>query len=286
MRLGNRLFLFVALAGCLSGCAALGTPTNTANWSPDQAVLSYADIAGSQITIHNIRNCDYRTTEDYEVRHYDRRIDLSQVQSVDFIVVPFAEIPSLAHTMLSFGVDDGTQIALSVEVRKRVGDTYQPVLAMLPMYEIMYVIGDERDLVRLRSNYRMDGVYLYPTKATPEQAQQMFANVLRRANKLRDNPEFYNTITNNCTTNIRQHINELVPDRVPYGWDVLLPGHSDRLAYNLGLLDTTLSFEQAREQARVNYLAYLYRDSPDLSRHIREGQESTRLARQSAAGPR
>lgn len=286
MRLEFRLLLIVVLAGCLSGCAALGTPTNTANWSPDQAVLSYADIAGSQITIHNIRNCDYRTTEDYEVRHYDRRIDLSQVQSVDFIVVPFAEIPSLAHTMLSFGVDDGTQIALSVEVRKRVGDTYQPVLAMLPMYEIMYVIGDERDLVRLRSNYRMDGVYLYPTKATPEQAQQMFANVLRRANKLRDDPEFYNTITNNCTTNIRQHINELVPNRVPYGWDVLLPGHSDRLAYNLGLLDTTLSFEQTRERARVNYLAYLYRDSSDFSRHIREGQGATRLARQSAAAPR
>lgn len=256
-----------------SGCNAVPRASNGRNWSPDQAVLARADFRGSEVTVHNIRQCEYRTTEEYTVNYYDRTFDLRQVQNVDFIVVPFAESPSLAHTMLSFGLDDGTYVGISVEVRKREGDVYRPVLAMLPIYEIMYVIGDERDLIKLRTNYRMDEVFVYRTKATPRQAQQLFTNVMRRVNKLAVEPEFYNTITNNCTTNIRRHINELAPDRVQYDYRVLLPGYSDRLAYDLGLLDTELSFEETRQRARVNYLAYLHRDASDFSQRIREGFE-------------
>lgn len=257
----------------LAGCSTLQVASNTRNWSPDQAVLATADFVGDEITVHNIRYCTYRTTSDYSVDYYDRTIQLHSVQNVDFIVVPFAESPSLAHTMLSFGLDDGTYVAVSVEVRKREGDQYRPVLAMLPLYEIMYVVGDERDLIKLRTNYRMDEVFVYRTRATPRQAQQLFVNVMRRVNKLAQEPEYYNTITNNCTTNIRRHINELAPDRVKYDYRVLLPGYSDRLAYDLGLLDTELTFEETRQRARVNYLAYLHRDSPDFSREIRAGLE-------------
>ncbi len=261
----------LSLAGCATLNPTLNPIAQERPWSPDQAVLAEADFHGSEVTVKNIRQCTYQTATEYTVDHYDRAISLESVRNVDFIVVPFAEMPSLAHTMLSFGLDDGTYIAVSVEVRKHVGDEYQPVLATLPVFEIMYVVGDERDLIKLRANYRLDGVYLYRTRATPRQAQELFVSVMKRVDKLAQEPEYYNTLTNNCTTNIRRHINELAPNRVGYDYRVLLPGYSDRLAYDLGLLDTDLSFEETRNRARVNYLAYLHRDSANFSQKIRQG---------------
>jgi hypothetical protein len=263
------VWLAMALVPPLSGCQALRLSSEKRPWSPDQAVLASAEIDGDEITVRNIRDCVYRTADDYTVRYYDRTIRLEEIQRVDFIVVPFAEMPSLAHTMLSFGLVDGSQIAVSVEVRKRVGDSYAPLLAMLPLYELMYVVGDERDLIALRTNHRLDEVYLYRTRATPQQAQSLFLDVMERVNKLAERPEYYNTLANNCTTNIRRHVMKLVPGGVPYDYRVLLPGYSDRLAYDLGLLETEASFEETRRRARVNYLANRYRHAPDFSARIR-----------------
>ena len=93
--------------------------------------------------------------------------------------------------------------------------------------------------------------------------------MIERANQLAEKPEFYNLITNNCTTNVARHINRISPNRVPYHWRVMLPGHSDRLAYDLGLLATDESFERTKLLARVNREAYIYRDDPDFSARIR-----------------
>lgn len=266
------LLALAALALACATSAAEAQLRGDLPWSPDQAVLPDADFHGDAITIQNIRNCEYRSTTDYTVRYYNRTIQFWQVQSVDFVVVPFKETPTLAHTMLSFGINDGSYIGVSIEIRKRQGDMYSPLLAALPMYDLMYVVGDERDLIRLRTNFRLDGVYVYPTIATPAAAQRLFVSMMRRVDKLAREPEFYNTVTNNCTTNIRRHINEISPRQIPYDYRVLLPGLSDRLAYDLGLINTTDSFEVARDKARVNYLANLYQDAPDFSQRIREGR--------------
>jgi hypothetical protein len=246
-------------------------PSNDRNWSADLAVLPRAEIRGESVTVRNIRNCTYRTTDDYTVNHYDKTFDLAKLDTVDFIIVPFQGMPSLAHTMLSFGFGGEDYLAVSVEIRREQGETYAPLKGMLQQFELIYVVGDERDLIGLRTNHRREDVYLYPARATRAQARALFLDVMRRVNQLADHPEFYDTLTNNCTTNIVQHVNRLKPQRVPYDYRVLLPGYSDRLAYELGLLDTDLSFEQARLRARVNYLAYLYRDSPDFSKKIRQG---------------
>jgi len=140
---------------------------------------------------------------------------------------------------------------------------------MLKQYELMYVVGDERDLIKLRTNYRKDDVYLYPVRATAEQRRTLFVSMLRRANALRERPEFYNTLTNTCTTNIVRHVNEISPRRVPLSFKVLLPGYSDQLAYDLGLIDTDLPFEQARQRYRVNARALQFADSARFSTLIR-----------------
>jgi len=264
-------------AGCKTP-AALHTlhspilPSNDRNWQASLAVLPEVEWHGDDILIHNVRNCDYTNENLYVVQHEDRRYRLSDVRTVDFIVVPFKESKDLAHTMVSFGFADGQYLGISVEARLEQGETYAPYLGALHQFELMYVVADERDLIPLRTEHRNVDVYVYPTTVTPEQAQQLFVNMLARVNKLTKDPEFYDLFTNNCTTNIVQHVNAIRPGRIPPSLAaVLLTGRSDRMAYDLGLLDKSKSktFEEARAAARVNGLAHQYLESPDFSQRIR-----------------
>lgn len=263
------MLLFSLALVATAGCGAL-RPSNTRNWSPDQAVLPYAEFRGETVRIFNVRNCDYRSTKDYDVHHYDRTYHLDDLTSVDFIVVPFRLSPALAHTMLSFGFAGQEHVAVSVEIRKEKGEEYAPLGGIANKFELMYVVGDERDLVGLRTNHRLDDVNIYRANASKEQVRVLFEDVFARVNDLHEKPEFYNTLTNNCTTNIRAHINRMAPGRIPYDYRVLLPGYSDKLAYELGLLAEDGSFERIHAHARVNELAYRYRDDPDFSQKIRQ----------------
>ena len=251
------------------GCTMFGPSNDHHNWSPDQVVLPRAEIHEPSVTVRNIRNCAYRSEQDFDVRYYDKTFDLGQLDSVYFIVVPFPETPRLAHTFVSFGFAGRDYLAVSAEVRKEKGQTYSPVDGLFNQYQIMYVVGDERDLIGLRANYRLNDVYLYRARATPQQVRTLFVDMMQRVNKLAEKPEFYNTLTNNCTTNIVAHVNRLSPHRVGFDYRVILPGYSDRLAYDLGLLDTELSFEATRERSRITREACLYRESPTFSQDIR-----------------
>ena len=227
--------------------------------------------------MHNIRDCRWRTLTDFTLAYYDKTFDLDRIRSVDFIVVPFNEMPSLAHTMLSFGFDDGEQLAVSVEIRSERGDEFSPIKGFLRQYGLIYVVASERDAIQRRVNCDLTDVFLYRSTATRQQAQKLFVSVMQRVDKLYREPEFYDTLTNNCTTNIRNEINQLHPGRVPYDFRVLLPGYSDELAYDLGLIKHDGSYQMTRDRARINYLAYKYRDDPAFSRKIREGASRSRL---------
>jgi hypothetical protein len=244
-------------------------PSNNREWTPDQTVLAEAEITGNTAKIHNIRNCRYRTIDDYDLDYYDKTFDLNKLKTVDFIVAPFNDIPGIAHTMISFGFGDQNYLVTSVEIRKEKGESYNPVKGFMRQYELIYVLGDERDLIPKYANHYRCEVYVYRSTATPEQARELFVDVMQRVNKLHDQPEFYDTLANNCTTNIRRHINHLKPDRVPYDYRVLLPGYSDSLAYDLGLIVPHGSFEETKQYAKVNYQAYLFREDPQFSQKIR-----------------
>jgi hypothetical protein len=258
--------LLVAAAAA-SGCR--GTPQD--EWAPNQAVLPAAEFQGNLVEIRNIRNTEYRTAEDYTVRHYDKTFDLDKLDSVDFIMVPFNEVPGGAHTFLSFGFDGKEYVAISVEVRRKQGQEFDPVEALFKQPEIMFVVGDERDLVQLRTIHWLSDVYMYRAQAPKEQMRTLFVNMLQHANRLTEKPEYYNLVTNNCTTNIMRHVNEVSPNRVPYTYQVLFPAYSDRLAYDLKLIKVDGDFERTRQEARINEVAYVHRDSPDFSSKIREG---------------
>jgi hypothetical protein len=246
-------------------------PTNERDWSPDQKVLARASIEGDRATIQNVRNFLYRTDHDFEARYETRSYDLRRLDSLWFVVERFGDAPAIAHTFLSFGFGD-EYVAISVEIRKERGEVYSPVKGLLRQYELMYVVADERDVLALRTNFRRDPVYLYPVRTTPEKMRRVFVEMLERANQLEARPEFYNSLTNNCTTNIVGHVNTIAPHSVPFSYKVVLPAYSDQLAYELRLIPTELPFETVRAAHRIDALAQSQPVGPDYSRIVRRGR--------------
>ncbi|MFO7644010.1 MAG: DUF4105 domain-containing protein [Desulfosarcina sp.] len=172
-------------------------PSNLRNWQPDVAVLPWAEIQENRVTVHNIRNVDYRTEAVYTVRHYDRSFDLGELRSLDLFLVYWGS-PSIAHTMLSFGFADGSFLCFSIETRKEVGEQYSAIKGFFKQFELTYVVADERDLVRLRTNYRIgEDVYLYRLKAPPSFARSVLLDYLREVNSLRERPEWYRAMLTN-----------------------------------------------------------------------------------------
>jgi hypothetical protein len=248
----------------------LMVPSNDRVWNVDQEVLPYATINQNLVLVYNIRDFTYASTTSFTPRYYDKTFDVNKITRAWYVVEPFSGIPGSAHTFLSFEFEKDVFVSISVEIRKEKGESFHPVKGLFDQYELMYVIGDEKDLIKLRTNYRKDKVFLYPIKAEVEDVRALFLDMIERTNKLKDQPEFYNTLTNTCTTNIVSHVNKLRNEDIfLLNPKILFPEYSDALAFKLGLIDTDLSFEQARRKYLINEKALKYADSPDFSRKIR-----------------
>jgi len=220
-------------------------------WDVGMERIPLVSFDGDLITIKNYRNFRYETDGTHQENYETRKINISALVCADFIVVPFAKQPDLAHTMMSFGFDDGRHLVVSVEARRRLNQEYgiiKGIFGAFPLmyaaFPLMYAIADERDAIGQRTEIRGDDVYLYRSRATPQEIQSFFRCVMKRVDKLSKSPETYNTITNNCLTNIRYHINRIWPRRVPWNWRLLINAHSDYLAYKLGLLQNVKTFQR------------------------------------------
>jgi Domain of unknown function (DUF4105) len=233
-------------------------------------VLPYAEINGDQVTLYSIRNFDYRTEQDFETRYADQTFDLRALDAVDLIAVYWAG-DAIAHIIVSFGFA-GEHVAFSIETRKEKGEAYSSLAGFFKQYELIYVVGDERDLIRSRTNYRRpeELVYVYRTRASPDAARRLFLEYVERVNQLRDSPEFYNTLTTNCTTDVWLLVRAL-SGRLPLDWRVLLSGYFPEYAYDLGSLDTSLPFEELKSRSLINDKAHAADQAPDFSQRIREG---------------
>jgi hypothetical protein len=243
-------------------------PSNDRAWQPDVAQTAWAEIDGNQVTIHNVRNCEYRTEGDYTPRWETRSFDLSQLRGMDLFLTHWGS-PWIAHPIVSFQFGDNDYVAMSIETRKEVGEVYSALRGFFRYYELIYTVSDERDVVRLRTNYRKgEETYFFHTRATPEHARETFLNYVKKINRIHDRPEWYNALTNNCTTNIAALAGESEWD-----WRVLLNGRADQMLYERGDLATAnLSFARLKEQAHINAAARGANDATDFSRRIREGR--------------
>ncbi|MEJ5989137.1 DUF4105 domain-containing protein [Ramlibacter sp. PS3R-8] len=259
--------LFVALLGWWSGIR----PSNDREWAPEVARLAHATVDGDVVTVHNIRNFDYRSETVFDARYYDRSFDLRKLESVDLVSVYWMG-PAIAHLFVTFGFGDA-YLAVSIEARRERTEGYSTLGGFFRQYELVYVVGDERDLIRLRTNYRKDppeDVYLLRLQAPVENARRFFLDYVAAINALRDAPEFYNTLLTNCTTRILLHA-RANPDAPVYSWKALASGYAPEYAYDEGRLDTSLPFSDLMRASHVNEAARAADTAPDFSRRIRHG---------------
>jgi hypothetical protein len=246
-------------------------PSNERNWQPDVAQTGWAEINGDEVTLHNVRNCDYRTESDYTPRWETRSVRLSQLTGVD-MVINYWGSPWMAHPIVSFQFADALPLCFSIETRKEVGESYSAIGGLYRQYELIYTVADERDVVRLRTNFRQgEEAYLYRMTLPIERVRERFLEYLRSLNALRDRPRWYNAVTTNCTTTIRaQHPSN---ERIPWDWRILLNGKGDELMYERHTISTAgLPFAELKQRALINAAAKAANDAPDFSRRIRENR--------------
>jgi hypothetical protein len=262
-------------------------PSNDRDWRTEEAVLPYATIEGDRVTVHNIRNFDYRTETDFAPAYLDRRFDLRRLEAVDLVAVYWMG-PAIAHIYLSFVFADQPPLAISIEARKERGEGYSSIAGFFKQYELFYVVADERDVTRVRTNYRKDppeDVYLYRLQSRPENRRRIFLEYLRKINALRGQPEFYNTLTTNCTTVIWQH--SLVnPNHLPFSWKILASGYVPEYLYEQGALGSSLAFGTLQRRSQINAAAQAADVAPDFSRRIRADLPLAEGTRAGANPPR
>jgi len=245
-------------------------PSNARDWQPDVAVLPSAEISGDIITVRNIRNFDYRSETDYTPAYYDKRFDLNKLEGVDLVAVYWMG-PAIAHTFLSFAFADGEHLAISIETRKEKGEAYSTVKGFFRQYETYYVVADERDVIRLRTNYRRDppeDVYVYRIQGPIENGRRVFLAYMKQINALGQRPKFYNTLVGNCTVDIWFNTLDNTT-HLPFSWKILASGYVPEYLHEAGRLGTSVPFAELQRRAHVNARAQAADAAPDFSQRIR-----------------
>ena len=243
------------------------SPSHDRPWRPEVAVMPRAAIDGDRLRITGVRNFEYRSLNDFTVHYEEREMQLSHLTGLDFFVSYWSE-GLVGHTFLSFIFDNAPPLSISIETRPEVGEGFNPVASLFKQFELIYVVGDERDLVRVRTNYRKETVYLYRLNSSPESVRRLLMVYLKRINELADRPEFYHLLSNSCTINIIRYAN--AAGRAGR-FDIrhLLNGLIDSYLYHSGRVDTTLPFGELRRRSQINEAAQAADDAPDFSERIR-----------------
>ena len=243
------------------------TPSNARDWKPEHERLARVKFVDDLVTIENVRSFTYAPGGEILSRAYDTRsYDTERLTGLWFVVQPFlADL--LGHSIVSFEFDDGRFLALSIEARQEVGEAYSVIGGLRDEFELIYVWADERDVIGLRSHALEDNVHLYKINAPIDAIRDYFRTQLMRTEVLVDMPEFYNTITKNCTTSLFEMSN--VPQLQRYSdYRVLFPGYAHRLLHELGAIDTSRPADEIYERARLDP-ARTTPDAADFSQAIR-----------------
>jgi hypothetical protein len=248
-------------------------PSNGRDWQTDVSREPWAEVNGDLVTIHNVRNFDYRLDDksgEQNPRWETRTVRLSQLTGIDAFL-NFWGVSWMAHPILSFQFKDAPPVAFSIETRKEKGESYSALGGLYRRFELVYVVADERDVIRVRSNYRQgEDVYLYRTAIPAAEVRERFLEYIRSMNDLREHPRWYNAITANCTTAVRSQ--RSIAARSPWDLRILLNGQIDEMFYQRGLLVTEgLSFPELKRRSHINTAAKAADLDPEFSRHIRSG---------------
>lgn len=263
------------LAIALTGAAILSwhlsiEPTNDGDWLPEVSILADATVDGDGITITNLRNYRWRTADEFDARYVTRTYDLADLEGIDLLVNYWGGHVRIAHTLLSFDFGAGEPLCLSVEVRREHGERWGMLPGIFRQFEVIYVLGDERDVLRLRTDVRQETMYLFRTSFSPEESRALLLDVLARVHELNARPAFYRTIENNCTTALVSHVNAVWPGRIPFVRRVLMNGYVPEIAFESGMIGSEEPFQQYLARSRVDEFARSLETNEGFSERIRE----------------
>jgi hypothetical protein len=250
-------------------------PRATADWAPDVARQVTGTVEGDILSLADVRNFEWRGEGDFSERWETRSYDLSKVRTVDMFMSYWSG-PRIAHVIFSFGFRDGEYLAWSIEVRRRTGGAFSPLADLFKSNPLVIVAADERDVVGVRSNVRGEDVQIYRLRATPSQARQLLLEYVADANALAGKPEFYNSLTSNCTTVVVK-LMRLAGDKVPFDWRLIVNGYLPDYAYDRGAVDTTIPMAALRDIAHIGERARKDGRSSAFSSAIRMGVPSPSL---------
>ena len=243
-------------------------PSHDRQWSQLSAVLPIVKIDGDTAAVQSIRNFKYAADGDYIPGYYDKTFDLNKIETLDLIISYWGDDEITAHSMLSFGFKGGGYLCVSVEARAEDGEEYSGIAGMFRKYELIYVLGDEIDLIGSRTGVRKERVYLYPTNTSPADVRKLFEKIAARVNQIAKTPEFYNTITDNCTTCLAYSGQSIVPPG-SFDYRLLLNGYADQMACDNGWIATDDSFAETRERHYINQYVESKAGAANFSRLIR-----------------
>jgi hypothetical protein len=246
-------------------------PKSDRNWKTGMDVLPHVDLVGDVLHVRQFRNFRYTSSGEPLPQYEDRTFDLTKLSSLDYFLSHWSG-PAIAHTLVSFGFDDGKFLVLSVEARLQPWQSYSPLRGICRSYELIYVIGDEQDIIHLRTNIRRERVYLYHVRMPREEVRQLLVDYVARAARLEEQPEWYHSIVSNCTTNLFYHGR----NRVPW-WltpHIFLNGLSARAMYLRGFLDDSLPFQELQARSDIRERALAAGDAANFSQQIRTHVES------------
>ena len=247
-------------------------PSNDRSWVNDNNKLAKAEFVDNLVTIRNVRDFRWRTTKDFDENWIDMKFDLNKISKLWFVLEYFEpKRKQMAHTIMVFESEDGERIACSIEVRREKGERYHPLKGLFRQYELIYVWSTESDVIGVRTRCRRKSVtHLFEAIVLgPGNERRMFESYLNRTNKLRISPEWYNTITNTCSTNIVRHVNEVYPGRVPRTMAILLPGISPRILKKNNLVKMGASIDESMESSKIDEKAINWDGESDFGDWIR-----------------
>jgi len=265
-----KVAVVAALCAVVNGWWLTIEASNDRDWQPNVSVEPWAEIDGVLVTIHGFRDCDYRTELDYTAHWNTRTVDLSKLTGIDMILTYWGS-PWIAHPFVSFQFEDSDPVAISIETRMEVGQGYSTFGGLYRQFELIYVVAEERDLVRLRTDYRKgEDAYLFRLTIARERARLIFLDYLKTINEMKEEPVFYNVLDANCTTGIRMHAVATTEKPRPWDWRILLPGKVDELLYARDAFETTLPLPEYKEGSHINRVATGIGRVDDYSSQVRE----------------
>ncbi|MBA2663335.1 MAG: DUF4105 domain-containing protein [Bradymonadaceae bacterium] len=230
-------------------------PSNERVWEEPSSRTAWAVVDGRQVTVHDVRDFRYQDDGTWVAGWYDATYDLADIEQSYLVLTRFGGVEGLAHVMVSFRFKGDRFIVLSVEIRREEGESYDPIGGALRQYELFYVAADERDALALRTHVHKDDTWVIPMNAGTEKTGEFFMSMVERMTALHEAPEWYNSLTNSCSSNLADHYQSINEVSFPPDYRILLPGFSDALLSELDLLPEGVSVEQARALFRVNDVA-------------------------------